>query len=52
VNITVTWIDGMQETYHCVTWHVREGFLALVARQPEPERRIPLASVRIWTVTD
>jgi hypothetical protein len=50
--VTVTWMDGRQETYACDDYRVREGVLWLDPPRRgavEPKRRIPLANVRIWT---
>lgn len=54
-TVVVTWMDGMQETYRCADAHTgTDGVLYLNQdRYPasdEPQRRIPLANVRIWTV--
>jgi hypothetical protein len=54
VTLTVTWLDGRQETYRCAEAIAgADGVLRLY--QPkypdtgEPFRAIPLAGVRIWT---
>lgn len=51
-TVVVTWIDGTQETYRCYEAHAKDGVLYLTQRMHsgEPERSIPLANVRIWTV--
>ncbi|HEV2175273.1 MAG TPA: hypothetical protein VGR71_16990 [Nitrospira sp.] len=52
MRITVTWLDGMKETYRCDEWYVKEGVLFLVPDRHDPssvKRCIPLRNVRIWT---
>lgn len=55
-KVTVTWMDGQQETYRCARAHVEEDVLWLTQDKypatDEPVRSIPLANVRIWTVED
>lgn len=55
MSVTVTWMDGQQETYRCKEWNVDNGLLWLIPlpnRPPadHPGRCIPLVNVRIWTV--
>lgn len=54
MKVTITWMDGQQETYWCAKVRVEEGALRLLQdRYPatdEPDRGIPLANVREWTV--
>jgi hypothetical protein len=56
LTVTVTWLDGQQETYRCKNATVRDGVLWLdydhYPRSEEPVRRIPLGNVRIWTVEE
>lgn len=51
MTVTVTWLDGKQETYRCYDAQARDGVLYLSQRMHslEPMRAIPLGSVRIWT---
>ena len=51
VKVTVTWMDGTQETYTCYDARITDGVLVLNQRMHsgQPARRIPLANVRIWT---
>lgn len=54
VKITVTWIDGLQETYECPDYRVHEGVLYLDPSPgglgpAQPQRVIPLRNVRIFT---
>ena len=52
-EVTVTWLDGMQETYRCDKITVREGVLWLTQNtypaKADSHCRIPLYNVRIWT---
>jgi hypothetical protein len=56
LTITVTWMDGKQETYRCQHATVRDEVLWLdhdrYPRSDEPARRIPKANVRSWTVDE
>ena len=56
LTVVVTWMDGKQETYRCQHATVRDGVLWLdfdhYPRRDEPARRIPMDSVRIWTVDE
>lgn len=49
--ITVTWMDGKQESYPVSEFTVREGVLYLQPREhtQDPNRAIPVANVRMWT---
>lgn len=51
LTVTVTWMDGKQETYRCYDARARAIPLHLTQRlnSGQPARAIPLASVRIWT---
>lgn len=54
ITVTVTWMDGMQETYPCYTAHTDGSganlYLSQRMHSGQPKRGIPLANVRIWTV--
>lgn len=56
LTVTITWLDGQQETYRCQHAVVRDGVLFLdhdrFPASGEPGRRVPLAGVRLWTVDD
>ncbi len=56
VTVTVTWMDGLQETYRANYVRVTEGVLYLTRatypRSDDPARSIPLANVRIWTMDE
>lgn len=55
MTVTVTWMDGRQETYRCHDARTGiEGVLHLHQQMHsgEPYRGIPPANVRIWTRTD
>jgi hypothetical protein len=56
LTVTVTWMDGKQETYRCPRANVVNDVLWLdqdhYPRSDEPARRIPLVNVRIWTVDE
>jgi hypothetical protein len=49
--ITVTWMDGKQETYRTQRWEIRDGELLLWSPNDVgvPNRHVPLAGVRTWT---
>lgn len=57
-SCTVTWTDGMQETYPCNTIEVADGELRLSSVsqgtigpvQVRDERAIPLAGIRVRVV--
>lgn len=54
--ITVTWMDGLSETFRCESWALTDACLWLKPEpslaaygKEEPARCIPLYNVRIWT---
>jgi len=59
-SVTVTWMDGKQETYSCNTIRddhgvlqlskVYKGSIGLSDDQVTNERNIPLANIRIYVV--
>jgi hypothetical protein len=54
VRITVTWLDGVQETYDCPDYRISDGILYLDPAPgglgpAQPRRVIPLGNVRIFT---
>lgn len=57
-SCTVTWMDGIQETYPCNTIEVADGELRLSSiyqgtiggRQVRDERCIPLVNIRVRVV--
>ncbi len=50
LTVTVTWMDGQQETYVCLDARTSDGELTLAPFSDEdPRWVIPLANVRIWT---
>ena len=55
-TVTVTWMDGKQETYRCDLMSVADDILSLdfykYPRRDEPAPRIPLVNVRTWTVAE
>ncbi len=50
-DVTVTWMDGQQESYVAETAFVEGGVLKIdPTRRHEAVRYVPLATVRIFTV--
>jgi hypothetical protein len=52
-DVTVTWMDGKQETYPIEKWEVTDsGRLLWLTREANmlPPYCVPLANVRVWTV--
>jgi hypothetical protein len=45
VIVTVTWMDGTRETFHCDEWTTEDGVLWM--RTPDWTRFAPLANVKI-----
>jgi hypothetical protein len=56
LTVTITWMDGKQETYTC--HNAQEGNGVLYLQQPtypdtgQPHRQFPIASIRTWTTED
>jgi hypothetical protein len=50
-TVTITWMDGLQETYDCYSTLVKDGVLYLQQRMHsgQPLRAFPVANVRTWT---
>lgn len=56
-SVTITWMDGKQETYPCNTVRDDDGVLKLssvykstMVTQVSNERSFPLANVRVYAV--
>jgi hypothetical protein len=52
-TVTVTWMDGKQETYTADSTGVEDGRLKIYQARgsDEPFRAIPLCNVREYTIT-
>lgn len=50
-EVTITWMDGTQETYPCYGWRVEGGVLFLTQRMhsSQPKRAFPIDNIRTWT---
>lgn len=51
MTVTVTWMDGKQDTYRCYDAYAKDGVLHLTQHMNsgEPVRAFPVANIRIWT---
>ena len=51
-TLTVTFMNGQRETFRAQQWDAKDGILAMFSPNDIslPDRYIPLANVKIWTV--